>query len=61
MAASGLKRRVNDLEARGSGRFKAWHRIIQHIGETQEQAIAKYQAEHGSLGDDPHFIVRVVQ
>lgn len=55
-----LENRVKALEAAKSV-HKAWHRIIQHIDETHEQAIAKYQAEHGSLGDDPHFIVRIVQ
>lgn len=57
---SGLNKRVAALEA-AKTMPKAWHRIIQHIEETQEQAIAKYQAKHGPLGDDPHFIVRVIQ
>lgn len=40
--------------------WKPWHRIIAAVGETEEQAIARYEAEHGPLGDDSCFIIRFI-
>ena len=34
-----------------------WHTLIQHIGETEEEAIAEYEAENGPIGLDDHLII----
>jgi len=57
-----LKRRVEDLESRTLGGFKRWHQITQkeYQGETEEQAVAKYEAANGPIGDDECLFVRIV-
>lgn len=40
--------------------WKPWHRIIARDGETEDEAIAAYEAESGPLGKDRCFIVRVL-
>ena len=57
-----LGRRIEALEAARQTGFRAWHRIVvnAHEGQTEGEAFAAYEAEHGPLGDDPCFIVRVV-
>ena len=58
MAASGLKRRVDELEAVQVG-HKAYHCIIQRADQTEEEAVAAYEAENGPIGDDGR-ILRVI-
>lgn len=60
MNSHGIARRVAALESRTSGGFKAWHRVFQEVGQTEEEAIAAYEAENGPLGDYPNFIVRII-
>lgn len=40
-----LKRRVGALEAAAPEGAPVWHRIVQAVGETQEQAIERYGRE----------------
>ena len=35
-----------------------WHRIIQNIGESVDEAIAEYEAEYGPISDGEHTIIR---
>jgi hypothetical protein len=47
-----LSHRVADLERRlASSGPKAWVRIFQYEGQTQEEAVAAYEAKHGPIGD----------
>ena len=55
-----LRQRVEGLEAKETGGFKPWHRIMQYQDQTEEQAIAVYEAEHGQIGDNDSFIVRII-
>jgi hypothetical protein len=41
--------------------FKPWHRVMVDTGQTEEEAIAAYEAENGLLRDDCYFIVRVIE
>jgi alkylated DNA nucleotide flippase Atl1 len=54
-----IARRVSALEhAANPDVFKPWHRIMVDDGQTEEEAIAAYQAEHGPLGNDDCFVIR---
>lgn len=55
-----LKPRVDALE-RCNPEWKPWHRLIVDVGETEDEAIARYEAEHGPIGDDHRLIVRIVE
>lgn len=55
-----LHRRLSVLEQRGSDMVRPWLQIIQDIGQTEEEARAAYEKEHGAIGDDPCIIWRVV-
>ena len=48
------------LESGNGDAFKPWHRIIVGDGQTEEEAIAAYEHEHGPLGNDPHFVIRFI-
>jgi hypothetical protein len=54
-----LSHRVADLEQRlASPGPKAWVRAFQYEGQTQEEAVAAYEAEHGPI-DEKGVILRV--
>ena len=62
-----IARRVQALEGGSSNlpawkdpNWKPWKRIIQREGQTQEEAVAAYEAENGPLGEDDCFIIRVI-
>ena len=57
-----LGRRVEALEAARHTGFRPWHRVLvnEDEGQTEAEAFAAFEAEHGPLGDDPCFIVRAV-
>ena len=56
-----LSRRLEALEqGSGSGAFKPWHVIMCEDGRTEEEAIAAYEAEHGTIDEDSAFIIRFV-
>lgn len=59
MAATGLKRRVEALEKHAPGAFKAWVRVIQYEDQSEADAIAVHEAEHGPIGDC-NRILRVI-
>lgn len=54
-----LERRVADLEARTSSGSVEWVRVIQDCGQTERQAIAAHEAEHGPIGDS-NIVLRVI-
>jgi len=59
MAGRGLTRRVADLEMRKGAGLKRWHRVMQYVGQTQDEAIAAYEQEQGPIGADDGTILRV--
>ncbi|WP_221541255.1 hypothetical protein [Qipengyuania huizhouensis] len=54
-----IKRRLEALETRTLGGFVPWVRIIQHVGQTEAEATADYEAEHGPIGES-NSILRVI-
>ena len=54
-----LNRRLRELEASTFGGLKRWHCIIVRGDQTEEQATAAYEAEHGPIGNDG-AILRVI-
>ena len=59
MAGTGLGRRLDALERADLGDFAPWVRIIQHEGESEAEATAAYEAEHGPIGES-NSILRVI-
>ena len=53
-----LKPRLDALEANLAPASQGWVRIFQNEGQTREQAVAAYEAEHGPI-DDANVILRV--
>lgn len=54
-----LTRRLANLEARSSlGGILRWHRVCQREGQTEADAIAAYEAEHGPIGPGEGTILR---
>ena len=53
---SGLRRRIETLEAKRGGRF---HCIIVEKGEKEEKRLRAYKEEHGPLPDNSFFLVIV--
>lgn len=51
MASTGLTRRLEALERGDHSGFVPWVRIIQHEGQTEDEARAAHEAAHGSIGD----------
>lgn len=49
---TGFKRRLAALEGKVRKVFKPWVRIIQEVGETREEAVAKWEADNGKPFDD---------
>ena len=54
-----MKRRLEALETRTIGGFAPWVRIIQHEGQSEDEATAAYEAEHGPIGEG-NKILRVI-
>lgn len=54
-----LRQRLDALEARNVGGFVPWVRIIQDVGQTEADATAAYEAEHGPIGES-NSILRVI-
>jgi len=54
-----IKRRLEALETRTLAGFAPWVRIIQHEGESEAEATAAYEAEHGPIGES-NSILRVI-
>lgn len=53
-----LNRRVETLEAKRPGRVIRSHRIIQHEGQTQDEALDDYGRD--KIGPNDFLIVRVI-
>jgi hypothetical protein len=55
-----LNRRVADLETKlAPSGPAAWVQVIQELGQTQEEALAAYEAHHGPIGESS-VIMRVI-
>lgn len=59
MPRESLHRRIADLEARAPAHAPQWVRILQYEGQTEEGAVAAYEAEHGPI-DNKRVILRVI-
>ncbi|MBY8335903.1 hypothetical protein KYN89_02460 [Alteriqipengyuania sp. NZ-12B] len=55
-----LERRLADLENK-AGAFAPWVSIIQRAGQTEDQAVAAYEADHGPVGDSNKILWVVVR
>ncbi|MCB0058115.1 MAG: hypothetical protein KDE63_11755 [Novosphingobium sp.] len=47
-----LTARVEALEHSIGSALRPWHRVAVDVGQTEEDAIAAYEAEHGPVGED---------
>ena len=54
-----LKQRLEALERGDLSGVVPWVRVLQYEGQTEEQALAIHEAEHGSIGES-NSILRVV-
>ncbi|MBK7162636.1 MAG: hypothetical protein IPH79_09135 [Sphingomonadales bacterium] len=55
-----LNKRLSELELRAGSASGRWHRIIQHIGQSFDDALAHYQACNGPVAEGDSLIVRKV-
>lgn len=55
-----LTKRLSELEARVGDASGRWHRIIQHLGQSFDDALAQYQACNGPVAEGDNLIVRKV-
>jgi hypothetical protein len=37
---------------------RTWHRVVQHVDQTREGALAAYQTDHGLLGANDAVVLR---
>lgn len=56
-----LNQRVEALEQATGKDFKPWVRIMQYADQTEAEAIAVYEAEHGPLNAESQLIIRIVK
>lgn len=60
MAGRDLTKRVAVLETAADFALKRWVQIIQETDQTQEEAVALWEAENGSTEDCNILLVRIV-
>lgn len=56
-----LTARVEALEHSIGSALRPWHRVTVDVGQTEEDAIAAYVAEHGPIGEDNVILLRLVR
>lgn len=56
---TGLSKRVGALETKIEPPKSRWVRMVRYENETDAQAVAAYEAQHGPIGDD-RVVMRVV-
>lgn len=54
-----LGKRIVALEQSRPSARPRWHCLRRYEGETNDQAVAAYETEHGPIGDG-HVIMRVI-
>lgn len=54
-----LSKRLVALEQAQPSASPRWHRLLRYENETDEQAVAVYEAEHGPIGDGK-VVMRVI-
>ena len=59
MVTRSLARRTEELERQNCG-AKKWHVIIRRADQTEEEAVAAYEADHGPIGPDDGSILYVI-
>lgn len=57
---SRLARRLSALEVLFDPPWKPWHRILVDVGEDQDEAIVRYEAEHGPICGAGVIIVQFI-
>ena len=55
-----MNKRLSELELRAGTKSGRWHRIIQHIGQSFDDARAAYEACNGPVAEGDSLIVRKV-
>lgn len=60
MVRTGLSNRVEALEQAAGQGLKRWVRVVQSLGQTQEAAIATWEADNGPVGDSNIMVVKIV-
>lgn len=55
-----LNKRLSELELRSGAVSGRWRRVIQHIGQTFDEALAQYQACNGLVAEGDNLIVRKI-
>ena len=55
-----LRKRLSALEAKGPDSLRNWHRIICWEGQTEAEATAAYETEHGPINDNDGRVLRVI-
>ncbi len=61
MARTGLVQRVKVLEVADHAGFKPYVQIIQHLDQTEDEAIAAYEAEHGALDEQANILLVIIR
>ena len=54
-----LRGRIEALEQRRMP-VRRWHRIVVGVGETMAAVRARYELDHGAIGEDDGLIVRTI-
>ena len=55
-----LANRLRDLEGRHPSGPSRWHRIMVGVGQSEDQARASHEAEHGLIGAGDGIVWRVM-
>ena len=55
-----LNKRLSELELRSGAVPGRWHRVIQQIGQSFDDALAQYQACNGLVAEGDNLIVRKI-
>lgn len=61
MAWKELRKRVDALETRAVGIAGAWHRIIQRADQSEDEAVAAYEAANGVIGSNEGTLLVVIR
>lgn len=55
-----MQKRLTELELHSGRNSGRWHRIIQNVGQSFADTLARYEARNGRLPDGDHLIVRKI-
>lgn len=55
-----MRQRLQALEALSFDGFVPFVQVIQKVGQTEAEAVATYEAEHGPVADDVRILLVVI-